>query len=292
MALENFIPKIWSARLLVSLKKSLVYGQEGVVNRDYEGEIRQMGDTVRINSIGPINVGTYTKNTDIGDPVTLTDDQTVLTIDQAKYFNFQVDDIDRAQQNPKVMDAAMQEAAYALRDAADRHIAGLYTGVATGNTIGNNTTPVEVDKTNAYELLVDLAVILTDAKVPTEGRWVVVPPWFYGTLLKDDRFIDASKAGTTEGLRNGEVGKAAGFTVLQSHNVPNTSGAKYKIIAGHPIAISYAEQINKVEAYRPEKRFADAVKGLHLYGAKLVRPEAIAVLTANKKSASTSSPST
>ena len=82
-----------------------------------------------------------------------------------------------------------------------------------------------------------------------------------------------------------KLGKAAGFTVLQSHNVPNTSGAKYKIIAGHQIAISYAEQINKVEAYRPEKRFADAVKGLHLYGAKLVRPGAIAVLTADKKSA-------
>ena len=281
MALNNFIPEIWSARLLVSLKKSLVYGQEGVVNRDYEGEIRQMGDTVRINSIGPITVGSYTKNSDIGAPETLSDALTVLAINQAKYFNFQVDDIDRAQQNPKVMDAAMQEAAYALRDAADQYIAGLYTGAA--NTIGNDTTPVEVDKTNAYELLVDLAVILTDAKVPTEGRWVVVPPWFYGTLLKDDRFIDASKAGTTEGLRNGQVGMAAGFTVLQSHNVPNTSGAKYKIIAGHPIAISYAEQINKVEAYRPEKRFADAVKGLHLYGAKLVRPEAIAVLTANKK---------
>ena len=290
MALDNFIPEIWSARLLVSLKKSLVYGQEGIVNKDYEGEIRQMGDTVRINSIGPITVGTYTKNTNIGDPETLADDQTVLTIDQAKYFNFQVDDIDRAQQNPKVMDAAMQEAAYALRDDADQYIAGLYTGVAAGNTIGNDTTPVEVDKTNAYELLVDLAVILTDAKVPTDGRWVVVPPWFYGTLLKDDRFIDASKAGTTDGLRNGEVGKAAGFTVLQSHNVPNTSGAKYKIIAGHSMAISYAEQINKVEAYRPEKRFADAVKGLHLYGAKLVRPEAIAVLTADKKVVS--SPST
>lgn len=282
MALENFIPEIWSARLLVSLKKSLVYGQEGVVNRDYEGEIRQMGDTVRINSIGPVTVGTYTKNTNIGDPETLTDAQTTLTIDQAKYFNFQVDDIDRAQQNPKVMDQAMQEAAYALRDAADQYIAGLYTGVAAGNTIGDDTTPVVPTKDTAYELLVDMAVKLTEAKVPQDGRWVVVPPWFYGLLLKDDRFIDASRSGSDAALRNGEVGKAAGFTVLQSHNVPNTGGAKYKIIAGHPMAISYAEQINKVEAYRPEKRFADAVKGLHLYGAKLVRPEAIAVLTANK----------
>lgn len=282
MSLENFIPELWSARLLVSLRKFLVYGQDGVVNRDYEGEIQQMGDTVRINSIGPVTIGTYTKNTNINDPETLTDAQTTLTIDQAKYFNFQVDDIDRAQQNPKVMDQAMQEAAYALRDAADQYIAGLYAGVAAGNTIGDDTTPIVPTKTDAYEYLVDLGVKLTDAKVPMDGRWVVVPPWFYGLLLKDDRFVDASKAGTTEGLRNGQVGMAAGFTVLQSHNVPNTAGAKYKIIAGHSMAISYAEQINKVEAYRPEKRFADAVKGLHLYGAKLVRPGAIAVMTANK----------
>ncbi len=282
MALESFIPEIWSARLMANLQKFLVYGQDGVVNRDYEGEIRQMGDTVRINSIGPITVGTYTKNTDIEPPETLTDAQTVLTIDQSKYFNFQVDDVDRAQQNPKVMDAAMTEAAYGLRDVADQYIASFYTGVAAGNTIGDDTTPIVPTKTDAYEHLVDLGVILTDAKVPLDGRWVIVPPWFYGLLLKDDRFIDASKAGTTEGLRNGQVGRAAGFDVLQSHNVPNTAGTKYKIIAGHPMAISYAEQINKVEAYRPEKRFADAVKGLHLYGAKLVRPEAIAVLTANK----------
>ena len=282
MALDNFIPEIWSARLLVNLRKFLVYGQAGVVNRDYEGEIKTMGDTVRINSIGPVTIGDYTKNTNIDDPETLTDAQTTLVIDQAKYFNFQVDDIDRAQQNPKVMDDAMTEAAYGLRDVADQYIAGLYTGVAAGNSIGDDTTPIVPTKTDAYEHLVDLGVLLTDAKIPLNGRWVVVPPWFYGLLLKDDRFVDASKSGSTEALRNGQVGRAAGFDVLQSHNVPNTTGTKYKIIAGHPMAISYAEQINSVEAYRPEKRFADAVKGLHLYGSKLVRPEAIAVLTANK----------
>ncbi len=110
----------------------------------------------------------------------------------------------------------------------------------------------------------------------------LVPAWFHGLLRKDDRFV---KAGTTRSdlvLRNGEVGQAAGMTVLESNNVPNTAGAKFKIIAGYPGAITYAEQIAQVEAYRPEKRFADAVKGLHLYGCKLIRPSGIAVLTANK----------
>lgn len=282
MAIDNFIPTIWSARLLQNLQKSLVYGQANVVNRDYEGEIRDLGNTVKINSIGPITVGTYTKNTNIGDPETLNGDQTTLVINQAKYFNFQVDDIDRAQQNPKVMDDAMREAAYALADAADQYIASLYTGVASGNIIGDDTNPVVPTKDNAYEHLVDMAIILDDNKVPRANRWVVVPPWFYGLLLKDDRFVKAGTPTSDQVLRNGEVGQAAGFTVLVSHNVPNTAGTKYKIIAGSTIAITYAEQINKVEAYRPEKRFADAVKGLHLYGAKLVRPEAIVVMTANK----------
>lgn len=281
MSLTNFIPQVWSAQLLISLKKSLVYGQPGVVNRDYEGEIRAYGDTVKINSIGAVTVGDYTRNTNLSDPETLTDATRTLVIDRSKFFNFQIDDLDKAQQNPKVMQQAMVEAAYALRNAADSYIAGLYTGVQAGNTIGNDTTPKVPTKADAYEYLVDLGTILDENNVPEEGRWVVVPPWYHGLMLKDDRFIHATAQGDAV-ISNGVIGQAAGFTVLTSNNVPNTSGTKYKVIAGYSGALSYAEQINQVEGYRPEKRFADAVKGLHLYGAKLVRPEGIAVLTANK----------
>lgn len=282
MALNNFIPSVWAARLLDNLRKNLVYAQDGVVNRDYEGEIRDAGDSVRINAIGPVTVATYAKNTDINPPEILQDAQTVLVIDQAKYFNFAVDDVDRVQQRPKLMDAAMAEAAYALRDDLDQYVAGLYTQIAASNMLGSDTSPITPTATTAYELLVDLGVLLDDAKVPRANRFVVVPPWYHGLLLKDDRFVKAGTPTTDQVLRNGEVGQAAGFRVLISHNVPNTSGTKYKIIAGHPMAWSVAEQINKVEAYRPERRFADAVKGLHLYGAKVLRPTALALLTANK----------
>jgi hypothetical protein len=115
-----------------------------------------------------------------------------------------------------------------------------------------------------------------------DGRFVVVPAWFHGLLLKDDRFV---RSGTAKGDRaraNGEVGEAAGFTVLKSNDVPNTSGAKYMIMAGHSIATSYAEQVLDVQTYKPEKRFGDAVKGLHLYGAKVVRADNLAVLIASK----------
>ena len=281
-ALTNFIPQVWSANLLVSLKKNLIYGQPGVVNRDYQGEITAYGDTVKINSIGAVTVGDYTKNTDMDAPETLTDNQTTLLIDQAKYFNFQVDDIDQAQQNPKVMQQAMQEASYALRNTADQFIANrMATGVLPSAMIGDDTTPIVPTKDDAYEYLVDLGTLLDEHDVPEEGRWVIVSPWYYGLLEKDERFTHATAQGD-DVIRNGVIGRASGFTVMKSNNVPNTEGTKYKIIAGHSIAFSYAEQASQVEAYRPERRFADAVKGLHLYGGKLVRPEAIAVLTANR----------
>ena len=119
--------------------------------------------------------------------------------------------------------------------------------------------------------------------IPRTGRWVVLPPWYHGLLVKDARFTGYGTAPQNDVLQNGVVGKAAGFTILVSNNVPyTTSTTKFKIMAGSPMAWTYAEQINKVEAYRPEKRFADAVKGLHLYGAKLVRSTALALLIANK----------
>lgn len=284
MALNNFIPTIWSARLLVNLQKALVYGQTGVVTRDYEGEIQGVGSSVKINAIGAVTVGTYIKNTDIDPAETLSDATQTLTIDQQRYFNFQIDDIDRAQQKPKVMDAAMREAAYALANAADQYIASLYTGIDSGNRIGWTGTPkTDLDTAGKpYEYLVDLGVLLDEDNVPQAGRFVIVPPWFHGLLLQDAKFVATGGSNAEATLRNGIVGEAAGFTILKSNNVPNTTSTEYRIIAGHPMAWSFAEQINSVEAYRPEARFADAMKGLHVYGAKIVRPTCLAVLTANR----------
>lgn len=283
MTLNNFIPQVWSASLLSNLNKSHVYAQAGVVNRDYEGEIRQAGDTVKINSIGRVTVFDYTKNTDMTAAETLTDAQRSLVIDQSKAFNFQIDDVDQAQQKPKVMDEAMQESAYALADVTDLFIAGKHVDAAAANIVGlgDDTTPITVTSSNAYDQLVLMGQRLTEQNVRKEGRVAIVPPWFTAKLLLDNRFIDASRSGDTSALRNGAVGRAAGFDILESNNVKNTGGAKYKIMGLTTQAISFAEQIASVEAYRPEKRFGDAVKGLHLYGAKTVRPEALTVLTAS-----------
>ncbi|HBR57609.1 MAG TPA: P22 coat protein - protein 5 domain protein [Blastocatellia bacterium] len=279
----QFIPTVWAARLLTALEKFLVYGQANVSNRHYEGEIREAGNTVKIASIGDVSIGDYIKDTDISDPEILNDSEQTLLIDQAKYFNFYVDSIDRAQQNVDVLDEAMRRSAWALREKADAFLAGvMQAAVPAGNLIGSVITPEVPTAANAYEYLVDLGVLLDESDVPLEGRFVVVPAWFHGLLLKDDRFIHTGTRRGDAALANGHVGEAAGFSILKSNNVPNTAGAKYKIVAGHSIATAYVEQIVDLQTYKPEKRFGDAVKGLHVYGAKVVRPTALAMLIADK----------
>lgn len=281
--INNFIPEVWSARILQNLQKRLVFGQPTVMNMDYEGDISDQGDTVRIHAIGPITVSDYTKNTDHAVPETLQDSATALLIDRAKMFNFQVDDIDRMQQKPKVMDEAMREAAYALANESDGYVAGLFTDIDTGNFVGTEASPkTGYTAANVYEYLVDLKVILDEDNVPEDGRFVIVPPFVHGYLLKDARFVSAGTVQTDQVLRNGAVGRAAGFDILLSNNVKFTTvTTKYKCIAGHRIAWTMANQISKMEAFRPERRFADAMKGLHLYGSKVIRPSALACLVIN-----------
>lgn len=283
MAIGNFIPVVWAAAILQNLHRNQVYTSEMVINRDYEGDITQWGSTVNINNIGPITVFDYTKNTDMPAPEELTGLQRQLLIDQSKAFNFQIDDIDTRQQKPKVMNEAMREASFALNNAADSYVGSLYSEIDPGNFIGSDGTPIIPTATTAYETLVDLSVLLDDADVPQGDRFAVVPPWYHGLLLKDDRFVSAGTSMTDDTLRNGMVGEAAGMRIMKSTNVPNTGGALYKIIAGWRGSWSYAEEIpvSAMKAYEPESRFAEAVKGLHLYGAKVTRPTGLALLTAS-----------
>lgn len=280
MAINNFIPEIWSAQLLSSLKKTLVFAGPGVVNRNYEGEISQAGDTVKITSISRPTVATYTKGSTTITPEQLTDAQRSLVIDQCKYFAFEVDDVDmrQAKDGGKLMREAADEAAYALADTADQYVAGLWTGADTDNEI---TTTAITTGDLAIQYLVELGVRLDQKNVPKAGRYVIIPPWYSGLLQRSTTFNSAANAGTTDTLRNGMVTRAFGFDILVSNNVTLVTGDDYRICAGYPGAITFAEQINKVEAYRPEDSFSDALKGLHLYGAKVIRPEAMATLVAS-----------
>lgn len=281
MAVTGFIPKLWSARLLNALDKSHVFAN--VVNRDYEGEIKKMGDTVHINTIGAVTIGTYTQNTDFSSgPETLATTDQTLTIDQAKYFNFQVDDIDAAQAAGDIMDKAMTRAAYGLADASDKYIAGILAGAADASNLVSSSA-VALTASNVYENVVKMRTILDKANVPTAGRWLVIPPEMYALILLDDRFVKTGGEMAEGILKTGLVAQAAGFDIYLSNNcvrANSNSTDTYTIVGGVDAAATYAEQIVSTEAYRPEKRFADAVKGLHVYGAKVVDKAQIACLKA------------
>jgi hypothetical protein len=287
MSFNNFIPTLWNGTLLRRLEKATVFAQTGVVNRNYEGEIKEKGDTVRITSIGPVTVSDYTRDADINAPQALTDASQTLTIEKQKYFNFAVDDVDQAQAAGNIMVSGMQEAAYGLRNAADRYLASLYTQVASSNFYGTDASPKTVSAaTDIYNYFTHMGTILNEANVPEEDRWAIVPPFVQELMLQDERFVKSFAANSESRLLNGKVGRAAGFDILLSNNVSHNgsgdlpvAGDECRIPFGHPMAMTYAEQINKTEAYRPERRFSDAMKGLHLYGAKVIRADALAILT-------------
>ncbi len=273
MSIQKFRPEIWSAQLLVALRQNLVYS--AFINRDYEGEIAQAGDTVRITSIGRPTISTYTPNSTVITPEQVTDSQRTLVVDQAKFFAFAVDDVDARQAKGNVIPQAMDEAAFAAANVIDLYLSSFYTSIQTANQIGavsvSRATPSQ-----AYDnVLVPLKVKLDQANVPAQGRSVAISPDLHGLFLRDPRFVANAANNISSALQTGSVGQAAGFNILLSNQTP-TTGSDSVVIGGNNRAITYAEQISQVEAYRPQTGFSDAVKGLFLYGAKNVRPDSLA----------------
>lgn len=281
MSFGNFVPEIWSAALLQNLRDQLIFG--GLCNRDYEGDVARAGDTVHITSFADPSTRSYSKNTDITFDQ-LSDTSKTLTIQQADYFAFTVDDIDRRQALGGFIEAATQGASYNLAADADTYLHGLMVdGVDPDNKLTSQT--VGAADGDAYDLLVSLRTKLTRSKTPASGRWVVVPPEMYAVLLKDDRFIRADASGSTAGLRNGQVGRAAGFDVIESNLITDAdldgsgtgTATAYSVVAGHDMATTYVEQIASLKAVDLEKQFGEGVKGLHLYDGLVVRPSLLAV---------------
>lgn len=278
MAITRFRPEIWSALLLTSLKKAHIYAS--LCNRDYEGEIQAAGDTVRVTSISRPTVNSYSRNTDITYEE-LTDAQRTLVVDQEKYWAFSVDDVDKAQARADVMGPAMQESGYAVNDTVDAYVAGLYTQAQSANALGTvSVTTAAI----AYTQLRLLALRLTTANVPRQGRWVVLPPWYASLLLEEAKFVNnANPAVDSAGaLKEGWVGRALGFDIYESNNAPLVTGDDYAVMAGTNRAITFASQVTRTEALRSEVRFADRMRGLYVYGAKVMRPDGLATLVASQ----------
>lgn len=276
----GFIPVIWAQKINLALRKSQVGIQ--FVNRDYEGEITAQGNTVRITRPNAVSVGNYT-----GSDITLqemdNESHLDLVIDQAKYFGIYVDDLKKAQANVDLLVAYTDESNYKLRDVADQFIFGMHAAAHADNIVSTIT----LTKDNIYAQLVNLKKLLSKKSVPLEMRRLAFSPDEVALLEQAPEFVKASPLGD-ETVRAGFVGKIAGFEVYETNNLAEDDPATLDpgdpihryIVAAHPMACTYADQIVSVEQFRPEKRFGDAMKGLHVYGKKVIKPEAIAVIKA------------
>ena len=273
MAITNFIPTVWSENLYTALDKKYV----GVANcnRAFEGDIREAGSVVKILGVGDVTVSDYTKNTDLSSPEALSDTVRELTINQAKCFNFQIDDVDRAQAKPQLMNEAMKVAANALAATADTYVYSLY------GSAGTTVSQASVSAANVLDSLISARTKLLKEGVTDPSDIVIeVSPEVAELILKAKI---TSATDNSDVLENGCIGSVGGCKIYVSGNiatVADTANKKvyHKCFARTRRAIAFAEQLSEIEAYRPEKRFADAVKGLHLYGAKVVYPKELILL--------------
>ncbi|MBE6597025.1 MAG: hypothetical protein E7641_05070 [Ruminococcaceae bacterium] len=265
MAITNFIPTIWSETLYANLNQHHV----GVANcnREFEGEIKEKGSVVKICGVGDITIRDYTKNSDMNSPQTLSDTAVELTVDHAKYFNFQIDDIDKAQCTPALMNAAMNVAAKGLANEADKYIYTLHDKANTALSNGD----VTVD--NILDMIIKGRKCLYENNVTDTDEVVIeVSPAIAEILLKAKVNLSSDNS---EALEKGCIGKIAGCKVFVTNNIVTTtqSGTSvvfHKCFMRTKRAIAFVEQLSEIIAYKPEKRFADAVKGLYLFGADVV----------------------
>lgn len=268
MAITNFIPTLWSETLYTELEKDYVGVR--LCSREFEGEIRGEGDRVKICGIGPVTVFDYKKNQNMPAAEVLSDTERTLVIDQAKGFNFFLDSIDLAQSKKGLMQAAMKEASGALSDVADKFVYSLTDDAV--ETVENDS----VTSTSVISTIADARRILMEHNVPNSAKLSLeVPPAIEQKLVlaKVLRSTD-----NVDALGRGYIGSFMGFDVYVSNNIQKNGDGSFRCIARTGRAIAFAEQVSAVKAYEPELRHGDAVKGLHLYGAKIVYPKELVFL--------------
>ena len=284
MSIKNFIPTIWSTKILQHMRDNLVYA--GLVNRDYEGEITRRGSSVEVSMPGEVTIKDMPSRTygdtkairEIDAPEGMEVQKVTLLIDQEKYFNFGVDDVDKVQMNLDLMNSYTESASYGFQSTIEKHVAEIMAKEAK-LVLGSDEQPVALTSENIYKQLIKMKVGLDKANVPPVGRFVVLPPEAEGLLLEDNKFVYVGTSSSEDSLKNGKVFRACGFDIAISNNVP-VSENKYKIIASYKGSTTFAQQLLETKAYSPEKGFGDALKGLVVFGAKVVRPNKIVCMTA------------
>lgn len=259
---SNFIPTIWSTKILRTLEDTLV--AKKICSREHEGEIKKAGDTVKFNGLSDPTISTYAGSVTYEE---LQDASVTMLIDQQKYFAFKIDDVDKAQMNIDAKDSQAARAAYKLRETADSFVLSKYTE-AVNSVSGTITTANVLSKVGA------VSQKLAERNVPENDRFIIVPPW-----VKLKLELAGVKFQINNGI-NGSGGmawaKVMNLDVFETNQVINTGTEDTPIsqcLAGAYNSIVYADQIVETEAIRLESQFANAVRGLHVYGAKVIRPD-------------------
>lgn len=292
---NNFMPEIYSKKVLNFFRKASV--AEAITNTDYAGEISAFGDSVKIIKEPVITVDQYERGGSVT-ATTLTDNEVTLVVDTANAFKFIVDDIETSMSHVNFKEVASSSAAYALRDAFDTGvIAKLFAGVSasspnhilgsdsatdlaagTFDGTGNLDIGYASGEHDPIDVLSHMARLLDEQSVPEEGRWFLANPEFYEQLVQSSSKLMSVDFNAGQGsIRNGLVssGKLRGFDMYKTNNIAATSNAAGKCIAGHISSTCTAQTIINTEVVRDTASFGDIVRGLHVYGAKVLRPEAL-----------------
>jgi len=289
-----FLPSVYSKKVLNFFRKASVV--EAITNTDYAGEISAYGDSVKIIKEPVISVSDYTRGSDTAD-TKLTDQEISLVVDSAKAFKFIVDDIESNMSHVNFKEIASSSAAYALKDSYDaavletmfagcsasspNHILGSNAADKLGAGVFDGTGGVDLGQTgetDPLDLMARMARLLDEQNVPEEGRWFVAGPDFYEQLGQSGSKLLSVDFNAGQGsIRNGLVssGKLRGFDMYKSNNIADASNVTGKCLAGHMSSTATANTILSTEVLRDPTSFGDIVRGLHVYGAKVLRDEAL-----------------
>lgn len=292
----SFVPEVWTGKLLVKFYAACVIAS--ISNTDYEGAIKNQGDKVIIRQTPTITIRDYSK----GQTLTIErpeSDIVEMEIDKGKYFNFICDDVDAYQSDIKLMDNWSIDSSKQMKIEIDTGVLGEIFSDAhaknKGTTAGTKTSafnlgttgsPVVVTKDAILEYIVDCNTVLDEQDVPDESRWMVIPPWFSGMIKKSD-LKDASLTGDAQSvIRNGRLGKIDDMTMYKSNlltAVSDSSGfTAWHIMAGDRNALSFAAQMTKMQTLQAESTFGTLVRGLNIYGYKVLKTEALVDLYVRK----------
>jgi P22 coat protein - gene protein 5. len=289
----TFIPEIWSGKLIEKFYAATVLA--AIANTDYEGEIKSYGDKVKIRTKPTITINDYQAD----QPLTVqrpSSNIIEMLIDQGKYFNTVLDDVMETQMDINALSVWADDASEQMKIKIDTAVLATLTagtdslnkgttaGKISGNVnLGATGSPVSLTSTNVLDAIVDLGTVLDEQNIPETGRWLIIPPWV-GARVKKSDLRNASISGDGVSLmRNGRLGMIDRFTLYSSNLLPTAtegSATAFHIYGGHPHGLTFASQMTKMETLRSEQTFGTLMRGLQVYGSKVLDGIALADLYA------------